>query len=66
MSGRYEVQRVTTYVEYEALETFDTLEDAQTYADELYAEGGTFGASVSYEILEDHPSHNEVVYEVGA
>ena len=66
VATRYEVQRVTTYVEYEGLATFDTLDEARAYADEVDADGGTFGAEVMYEVLETGAREDVVVYQTGA
>ena len=66
VAQRYEVQRVTTYVDYESEGTFASYAEAKAYADELLANDSGFGAGVVFEVLEDRGATQDVIYEAGA
>lgn len=63
VADRYEVQRVTTYVEYEHEGYFDNYEDAVSHADDLLSNASTWGAGVAFEVLADTKATSTVVYE---
>lgn len=65
--SRYEVQRVTTTVDFEWVADCETLEEAQALADEALAEGPFGSSSVAYEVLENRDNaHAYVVYEAAS